>query len=277
MQSASCCVLLVEAVQVERDVLHVAWRGGASGEGRHPARCLEKRRRWRGPSCMLLGGAVRVERRPACCWVERCKRRGCHPACCLTEQCGWWGNVGNVEEAYAPNTRRFTPRARAQHAPLHAASMRRLPSFVRVASRRRCTPSARRFPPQVHAACAPLPAAGARRVRAVTDWKQSRSAAIFVLHLFYALKCTFPSKHSNKLKKKCAVGENPSTPSCKSALWYCPHRAWSEQPCNHGDVNGARHVFAPPVALKGCVTGALLRASCIIRRMAWLTLSFPSP
>ena len=186
MQSASCCVLLVEAVQVERDVLHVAWRGGASGEGRHPARCLEKRRRWRGPSCMLLGGAVRVERRPACCWVERCKRRGCHPACCLTEQCGWWGNVGNVEEAYAPNTRRFTPRACA-------------------ASRREHAPNTRRFTPRAcaacHRSCASLPAAGARRVRAVTDWKQSRSAAIFVLHLFYALKCTFPSKHSNKLKK----------------------------------------------------------------------------
>lgn len=228
MQSASCCVLLVEAVQVERDVLHVAWRGGASGEGRHPARFLEKRRRWRGPSCMLLGGAVRVERRPACCWVERCKRRGA-PSCMLLD--GAVRMVGKCREC-----RRGV---RAQHA-----------SF---------------------------PAAGARRVRAVTDWKQSRSAAIFVLHLFYALKCTIPSKHSNKLKKKCAVGENPSTPLCKSALWYCPHRAWSEQPCNHGDVNGARHVFAPPVALKGCVTGALLRASCIIRRMAWLTLSFPSP
>lgn len=126
MQSASCCVLLGGAVQAERDVLHVAGRSGASREGHHPARCLEKRRRWRGPSCMLLGGAVRVERRPACCWVERCKRRGRHPACCLTEQCGWWGNVGNVEEAYAPNTRRFTPRACA-------------------ASRRRCTPRARRY------------------------------------------------------------------------------------------------------------------------------------
>lgn len=213
MQSASCCVLLVEAVQVERDVLHVAWRGGASGEGRHPARCLEKRRRWRGPSCMLLGGAVRVERRPACCWVERCKRRGA-PSCMLLD--GAVRMVGKCREC-----RRGV---RAQHAPFHAASMRRLPSFVRVASRRRCTPSTRRFPPQMCAATrrghASLPAAGAGRVRAVTDWKQSRSAAIFVLRLFYALKCTFPSKHSNKLKKKCAIGENPSTPLCKSALWY---------------------------------------------------------
>ena len=201
---------------------------------------------------------------------ERCKLRGTL-SCMLLD--GAVRMVGKCREC-----RRGV---RAQHAPFHAASMRRLPSFVRVASRRRCTPGTRRFPPQMCTATrrghASLPAAGTRRVRAVTDWKQSRSAAIFVLHLFYALKCTFPSKHSNKLKKKCAVGENPSTPLCKSVLWYCPHRAWSEQPCNHGDVNGARHVFAPPVALKGCVTGALLRASCIIRRMAWLTLSFPSP
>lgn len=201
---------------------------------------------------------------------ERCKLRGTL-SCMLLD--GAVRMVGKCREC-----RRGV---RAQHAPLHAARMRRLLSFVRAASRRRCTPGTRRFPPQMCTATrrghASLPAAGTRRVRAVTDWKQSRSAAIFVLHLFYALKCTFPSKHSNKLKKKCAVGENPSTPLCKSALWYCPHRAWSEQPCNHGDVNGARHVFAPPVALKGCVTGALLRASCIIRRMAWLTLSFPSP
>ena len=261
-------------------MLRAAWGSGASGE---KTSCMlpGERCKLRGPSsCALLGEAAQVEgavlhvawrggagRETSCMLLGGAMQAEGVPSCMLLD--GAVRMVGKCREC-----RRGV---RAQHAPFHAAGTRP----TRAASRREHAPlaivRARRFPPQVHAECAPLPAAGARRVRAVTDWKQSRSAAIFVLHLFYALKCTFPSKHSNKLKKKCAVGENPSTPSCKSALWYCPHRAWSEQPCNHGDVNGARHVFAPPVALKGCVTGALLRASCIIRRMAWLTLSFPSP
>lgn len=223
-------------------VLRAACRSGASGE-RRPACCLEGRCKRRGPSsCALLGEAAQVE--GAVLHVAWRSGAGRETSCML---------LGGAMQAEG------------------APSCMLLDGAVRMVGKcRECRRG-------VRAQHASFPAAGARRVRAVTDWKQSRSAAIFVLHLFYALKCTFPSKHSNKLKKKCAVGENPSTPSCKSALWYCPHRAWSEQPCNHGDVNGARHVFAPPVALKGCVTGALLRASCIIRRMAWLTLSFPSP
>lgn len=172
MQSASCCVLLVEAVQVERDVLHVAWRGGASGEGRHPARCLEKRRRWRGPSCMLLGGAVRVERRPACCWEERCKLRETL-SCMLLD--GAVRMVGKCRECrrgvraqhapfhaagtrptravprreHAPlaivRARRFPPQMHAKHASLPAADVHRHPPRARVASRRRCTPRARRY------------------------------------------------------------------------------------------------------------------------------------
>lgn len=179
----SSCALLGEAAQVEGAVLHVAWRSGAGRE----------------TSCMLLGGAMQAEGAPSCMLLDGAVRM-----------------VGKCREC-----RRGV---RAQHAPFHAAGTRP----TRAVPRREHAPlaivRARRFPPQMCTATrrghASLPAAGARRVRAVTDWKQSRIAATFVLRLFYALKCTFPRKHSNKLKKMCTVGENPSTPLCKSALWY---------------------------------------------------------
>lgn len=134
-------------------VLRAACRSGASGE-RRPACCWEERCRWRGAVQVERGGASGEDRHPARCLEVRRRWRG--PSCLLL------GGTVRVERRPACC---WVERCKRRGAP----SCMLLDGAVRMVGKcRECRrgvraqhappPAAgtRRFPPQLHAACAPL-------------------------------------------------------------------------------------------------------------------------